>query len=196
MAEACQPDQALARLSDERGSRKIVQNDLVFCQHGLMTRRPITRFAPSPTGHLHLGHALAAWAVEAMAQAVGAQMLLRIEDIDPTRCRPEFEAAIVEDLAWLGLNYAGPVVRQSERMPLYARVIGHLKAAGLVYPCSCTRKQVRAASPGYGPDGPLYGGTCKTKGPTPGKPVAWRLDLAKALQRTGPWTLIQDPGVI
>lgn len=151
----------------------------------------ITRFAPSPTGYLHLGHAHAAWAVEALAQSVGARMLLRIEDIDPTRRKPEYEAAIFEDLAWLGLSYDDEVVRQSERMDLYGQAIARLKDLDLIYPCSCTRKQVLAASPGMSPDGPLYGGTCRDRGPEPGKPVAWRLNMAAALSRVS--GLSRDP---
>ncbi len=153
----------------------------------------VTRFAPSPTGYLHLGHAHAAWAVEAMAQAVGAQMLLRIEDIDPTRCRPEYEAAILEDLAWLGLSYQGPILRQSERLDHYAKAIKRLKSLDLLYPCTCTRKEVLAASPGPSPDGPLYGGTCKGGHADPDRPAAWRLDMARAIQRAGPLDLDPSP---
>lgn len=153
----------------------------------------ITRFAPSPTGYLHLAHAHAAWAVEAMAQALDAKMLLRIEDIDPTRCRPEYEAAILEDLDWLGVTYESPILRQSERMGLYAKAIERLKAMGLLYPCTCTRKEVLATSPDPSPDGPLYGGTCKAKGPDSDKPAAWRLDMAKAIQRAGSLDLDPSP---
>ena len=171
----------------------------------------LTRFAPSPTGHLHIGHAFAAWSVEAYAAHLGAAMVLRIEDIDPTRCRPEFEESLLTDLHWLGLRYGGAVVRQSQRMAIYAQAIGRLHDLGLIYPCSCTRRQVRDASPGLGPDGPLYGGTCRDRGPenspenspeagleigpgnspasgpasgsAPDLPVAWRLNMAAAMAR-------------
>ena len=154
---------------------------------------PRTRFAPSPTGHLHLGHALSAWAVEALAQALGADMVLRIEDIDPVRCTPEFDAALIEDLNWLGLRYAGPVVRQSARLAFYAEGVARLQDLGLLYPCSCTRRQVAAASPRMGPDGPVYGGTCRDRGPELGKPRAWRLNMGAAVARVGPLALDPRP---
>jgi len=151
-----------------------------------------TRFAPSPTGHLHLGHALSAWAVQGLAQDLGARHILRLEDIDPTRCRPEFEASILEDLDWLGLAYEGPVWRQSERMAMYGEAAQRLKDLNLLYPCSCTRREVLAASPGAGPDGPLYGGTCRERGPQAGRPLAWRLNMGAAFNRAGS-RLSRDP---
>ncbi len=154
---------------------------------------PRTRFAPSPTGYLHLGHALSAWAVEALAHAVGADMKLRIEDIDRVRCTPEYDAALIEDLSWLGLRYAGPVVRQSARLALYGEGVARLKDLGLLYPCSCTRRQVAATAPRMGPDGPIYGGTCRDRGPEPGKPVAWRLNMGAAVARAGPLDLDPRP---
>lgn len=153
-----------------------------------------TRFAPSPTGYLHLGHAYAAW----MAARAGNRFLLRIEDIDATRCRPEYEAAIFEDLAWLGLKWEEPVLRQSERMPAYAAALEQLKARGLVYPCFCTRQQIaeeiaRAGEAPHGPDGPLYPGTCshlsdgeRAERIASGTPYALRLDSAKAAVDVGP----------
>jgi len=119
-----------------------------------------TRFAPSPSGYLHLGHAFAA----VMAFEAGERFLLRIEDIDTSRCRPEFEAAIVEDLAWLGLDWAKPVLRQSSRMAAYGEALENLKARGLLYPCFCTRQDIaeeiaRSAEAPHGPDGPHYPGT-------------------------------------
>ncbi len=155
-----------------------------------------TRFAPSPTGNLHLGHAYAA----CMAACAGDRFLLRIEDIDATRCRPEYEAAIFEDLAWLGLAWEQPVLRQSDRMPAYAEALAQLKARGLVYPCFCTRQQIadevaRAGEAPHGPDGPLYPGTCshlsdseRAERIASGTPYALRLDSARAAVEVGPLT--------
>lgn len=145
----------------------------------------LTRFAPSPNGLLHLGHVYAADCVWRRAHEIGARVLLRIEDTDFTRCRPEFEAAIIEDLAWLGFEWDGEIVRQSDRKHLYAPVIERLKAAGLLYPCQCTRREIEAAwqgSPEYGPEGLRYPGTCKGKDIDLSQPVAWRLNMEKALQ--------------
>jgi glutamyl-Q tRNA(Asp) synthetase len=165
----------------------------------------VTRFAPSPTGYLHLGTAYSAlFAYEAaraaQAQGLGGRFLLRIEDIDTTRCRPEFEAAIYEDLAWLGLAWETPVRRQSEHLAEYAADIERLTADGLVYPCFCTRADIqaeiaRAGGAPHGAEGPLYPGTCRHLGPAErdrrlaaGLAYALRLDVAKALARTGPLT--------
>ena len=167
-----------------------------------MSRRITTRFAPSPTGRLHLGHAYAALFAERAARAAGGRFLLRIEDIDATRCRPEFEQAITDDLAWLGLRWETPVRRQSEHMADYAAAIETLKAQGLVYPCFCTRAEIRseiarAGAAPHGSEGPLYPGTCRHLGEAEraqradaGAPYALRLDVAKALRKTGPlaWT--------
>jgi glutamyl-Q tRNA(Asp) synthetase len=150
----------------------------------------VSRFAPSPTGRLHLGHAYSAVLAHDHARKSGGRFLLRIEDIDPGRSRAELVAAIEEDLAWLGLAWDGPVLRQSQRLPLYAAALERLKAQGLVYPCFCTRSAIAleiaasAAAP-HGPDGPLYPGTCRTlssedRAARMGTPHAWRLDLAKA----------------
>lgn len=122
----------------------------------------VTRFAPSPTGYLHLGHAYAAL----RAYDAGERFLLRIEDIDRTRCRPEFEAAILEDLAWLGLHWEEPVLRQSDRSFPYAAALQTLTAKGLIYPCFCTRKDIaeeiaRAGAAPHGAEGPLYPGLCR-----------------------------------
>lgn len=152
-----------------------------------------TRFAPSPTGHLHLGHAFAAF--EAARQ--GSRFLVRIEDIDATRCRPEYEAAIFEDLAWLGLSWEKPVLRQSERMAAYAAALESLKEQGLLYPCFCTRADIaaeiaEASDAPSGPDGPHYPGTCRHLGEAArtekiasGVPYALRLDAAKAAAMIG-----------
>ncbi len=160
----------------------------------------VTRFAPSPTGLLHLGHAHAALFAARAAAEAGGRFLLRIEDIDAGRCQPEFEAAILDDLRWLGLRWDGPVWRQSERMGAYAEALGRLDARGLLYPCFCTRKDIRreierAGGAPHGPDGPVYPGTCRAQPPAAraarmaaGAPYALRLDLAAAVAATGPLT--------
>ncbi|MGY8993269.1 MAG: glutamate--tRNA ligase family protein, partial [Rhodospirillales bacterium] len=104
----------------------------------------VTRFAPSPTGHLHLGHAFAALFAEKMAREHGGRFLLRIEDIDPGRCRAEFETSLLDDLAWLGLTWERPVRRQSEHMSDYASALKQLEEMGLLYPCFCTRRSILA----------------------------------------------------
>jgi glutamyl-Q tRNA(Asp) synthetase len=150
---------------------------------------PRLRFAPSPNGRLHLGHAYSALLNAAVARAIRGELLLRIEDIDPVRCRPELTDALVADLAWLGLAFPEPVWRQSDRMPAYRAVLDDLRARGLVYPCTCTRREIQAAATGArDPDGaPLYPGTCRGSAATAaavaaGAPHAWRLDMARALQ--------------
>lgn len=132
-----------------------------------MTSVPlVTRFAPSPTGLLHLGHALAAITAHDLARRSGGRFLLRIEDIDIGRCRPEFEAAIIEDLSWLGLSWDGPVLRQSEHLARYRARLAELSARSLTYPCFCTRAEIadevaRMPAAPQGPEGPLYPGTCR-----------------------------------
>ena len=164
--------------------------------------QPVFRFAPSPNGHLHLGHALSALQNFDMARAAGGRFLLRMEDIDTTRCRPEFEAAIIEDLAWLGIQWEQPVRRQSEHMDDYKAALAKLEAQGLVYPSFESRaeidKLVAAREAGGGwprdPDGaPLYPGAGKAIAPAErerrmaaGEPYALRLDMAAALARVGP----------
>jgi glutamyl-Q tRNA(Asp) synthetase len=153
----------------------------------------VERFAPSPNGYLHLGHAFSALTAFEAAEAAGGRFLLRIEDIDRTRARPEFEAAIYADLAWLGLQWEIPVMRQSERLPAYAEALARLKARGLIYPCACTRRDIaealdapqEGAGPMIGPDGPVYPGTCKRSPPPEGAPVAWRLDMERAVAALG-----------
>jgi glutamyl-Q tRNA(Asp) synthetase len=165
---------------------------------------PVFRFAPSPNGYLHLGHALSALLNADMARAAGGRLLLRIEDIDEARCRPEYEAAIYEDLAWLGLAWERPVRRQSEHYENYRAALGRLDAMGLVYPSFESRAEIArlvaerdAKSPWLrDPDGaPLYPGDAKTLAPAErarrlaaGTPYALRLDMAAALTRTGPLT--------
>lgn len=163
-----------------------------------MAKMLISRFAPSPTGRLHLGHGFSALRAYDLARAAHGRFLLRIEDIDPIRCRPEHVAGIIEDLAWLGLDWDEPPVFQSQRLPLYAAALDRLKAAGLVYPCFCTRARIAAeiaasAAAPHGPDGPLYPGLCRGLGVDErmtrigeGEAHAWRLDVAKATATAGP----------
>lgn len=168
----------------------------------------VTRFAPSPTGYLHLGHAASALAGYEAAKRAGGRFLLRIEDIDGGRCRPEYEAAIYEDLAWLGLSWEQPVRRQSEHMDDYAAALDRLKQAELVYPCFCTRRDIAEAVRAphldhMGPDGPLYPGLCRSLTATEragriagGAPYALRLDAARAAAQLDPmvWQeLDEDP---
>jgi glutamyl-Q tRNA(Asp) synthetase len=156
----------------------------------------VSRFAPSPTGRLHLGHAYSCILAHDYARERGGAFRLRIEDIDPGRTREEFVEGIFEDLAWLGLAWDGEVVRQSARLPLYAVALERLKAAGLVYPCFCTRSAIASeiaasASAPHGPDGALYPGTCRrlTQAERVARlrePHAWRLDNARAAAAAGP----------
>jgi len=157
----------------------------------------VTRFAPSPTGLLHLGHAYSALIGWQAARDAGGKFLLRIEDIDAARCRAEFTDAILEDLAWLGLDWDGDVRRQSQHMADYRAPLDRLEAMGMIYPCFCTRAAIKAeieaaiAAP-HGADGPLYPGTCRTLSPAErnarqavGLPFALRLDAAKAADAVG-----------
>jgi glutamyl-Q tRNA(Asp) synthetase len=156
----------------------------------------VTRFAPSPTGLLHLGHAFAALT----ARVAGERFLLRIEDIDTSRCREEFVRVIFEDLRWLGLQWQEPVLRQSTRAPAYRAALDALETKGLVYPCFCSRKAIadeiaRASEAPHGPDGPIYPGTCRHLMESErriridaGTPFALRLDVAKAAALAGPLT--------
>ena len=154
----------------------------------------VTRFAPSPTGYLHLGHAHSALTGWHRARAESGRFLLRIEDIDPARYRPEFEAAILEDLAWLGLDWDGPVRRQSEHLDDYRAAMERLQGLGLLYPCFCSRKDIAAATAApHGPEGPVYRGTCRNlpaglvaERQARGDPYALRLDVAKACAIAGP----------
>lgn len=159
--------------------------------------QPVTRFAPSPTGRLHLGHAWSALLAHDFARNRDGAFLLRIEDIDPGRARSEHVDAILEDLIWLGLEWDGEIVYQSERLPLYAEALGALKARGLVYPCFCTRAEIAAeiaasASAPHGPAGAAYPGTCRRLSPgerdrlVAERPHAWRLDVAEAAAKAGP----------
>ena len=158
----------------------------------------VSRFAPSPTGLLHLGHAHAALAARALAPAGEGRFLLRIEDIDPGRCRPEFEAAIYRDLEWLGLRWDGDVRRQSDHLDDYRAALETLDGQGLVYPCFCTRADIKAeiARSGrapHGPDGPVYPGICRDvprerarRRIEGDEPHALRLDMTRAAAVVGP----------
>ena len=155
----------------------------------------VTRFAPSPTGYLHLGHACSALIAEHAAREAAGRFLLRIEDIDTGRSRPEFEAAIIEDLTWLGIRWDGAVRRQSAHMDDYRAALGRLDAMGVTYRCFCSRKDIAAAQ--TAPHGPsaAYPGTCRHRPPedqaqriAAGQPYAIRLDIAAGLKLTGPLT--------
>lgn len=154
---------------------------------------PVLRFAPSPNGRLHLGHAYSALVTWNAAALLGGTALLRIEDIDAERSKPEFIAAISEDLHWLGLDWPEPVLQQSERMEIYAQAGNRLREQGLLYPCFCSRSDIAAAADDTDPDGaPLYPGTCRhlDRGEQierleRGDPVQFRLDTEQAMARTG-----------
>lgn len=175
--------------------------------------QPVFRFAPSPNGYLHLGHALSALMNVEMARAVGGRMLLRIEDIDGTRCRPEYEAAIYEDLAWLGVSWEQPVLRQSDHLDRYRAALAQLERDRLIYPAFESRAEIArlvAAREAGGtpwprdPDGaPLYPGEARNisvdesgRRIAAGEPYALRLDMAAACARTGQlaWTELDDDG--
>lgn len=159
-----------------------------------------TRFAPSPTGALHLGHAYAA----RFAATHGTRFLVRIEDIDSARCKAEYEATIFSDLAWLGLRWEEPVLRQSTRLEAYGAALAQLKAQGLLYPCFCTRAEIaaeiaRSGSAPHGPDGPLYPGSCRALSVevraariAAGEPYALRLDSTKAAAQAGPLSFVEE----
>ena len=158
----------------------------------LVNGRPTFRFAPSPNGALHLGHALSALIGFDMARRMGGRFLVRIEDIDMQRCRPELAAQALEDLAWLGLHWEEPVLRQSEHLPVYQEAAARLERLGVLYPCFATRSEIEAlAKPGLvDPDGaPLYSGLSKglsgeeiARCKSLGQPFALRLDMAWALE--------------
>jgi glutamyl-Q tRNA(Asp) synthetase len=156
----------------------------------------VTRFAPSPTGRLHLGHAFSAVLAHRLAREGNGAFLLRIEDIDPGRSRAEHVDGIFEDLLWLGLEWDGETIYQSERLALYAAALDGLKARGLAYPCFCTRSEIAAeirssALAPHGPEGPVYPGTCRRLSAEArteriaAEPHAWRLDVAAAVAMAG-----------
>lgn len=153
----------------------------------------VTRFAPSPTGRMHLGNAWSALLAHDFARRSGGKFLLRIEDIDPGRTRDEHVAGIEEDLRWLGLTWDAAPVRQSARVDLYAAALDRLKDARLVYPCFCTRSEIAASTLApHGDAGPVYPGTCRALSGAERAarmatmPHAWRIDMARAVALAGP----------
>lgn len=168
----------------------------------------VERFAPSPNGRLHLGHAFSALLAHDCARAAGGRFLLRIEDIDQGRARPEFEAAILEDLAWLGVSWEEPVLRQSSRMAAYQAALDELAGRGLLYPCFCSRREIQQAldapqegdgsDAATGPDGPAYPGTCRALSEderarriADGAAYAARLDMRRATPNLGPLSFVE-----
>ena len=150
------------------------------------------RFAPSPTGPLHLGHAFSAWLGWSRARARDGRFLLRLEDLDQSRVRPEWEALIEQDLGWLGMDWDGPVLKQSTRHQAYDAALARLAQLGVVYTCTCTRRDIQEAiaapqegAVSIGPDGPVYPGTCRNAGHPMTKGAALRLDVAKAMRHVG-----------
>lgn len=152
----------------------------------------IERFAPSPTGELHLGHAYSALIGWRAARSSGGRFLLRIEDLDTSRVRSEFVEGIYSDLAWLGIEWEQPVLFQSTRLPAYRAALGSLTKLGLTYPCICTRRDIADAISApqegalpSGPDGPVYPGTCRGQSHPPGETAAIRLDMRRAVMALG-----------
>ncbi|WP_300398116.1 tRNA glutamyl-Q(34) synthetase GluQRS [uncultured Sphingobium sp.] len=154
----------------------------------------VTRFAPSPTGRLHVGHGWSALMAMDLARGAGGTMRLRIEDIDGTRSRPEHVAGIIEDLRWLGVEWNGDILFQSQRIGHYMAALDRLRDMGLLYPCFCTRADIQASlTAPHGPEGSVYPGTCRALGAeeqthriAAGKAHAWRIDMAQATARAGP----------
>jgi glutamyl-Q tRNA(Asp) synthetase len=148
-----------------------------------------TRFAPSPNGPLHLGHAYSAIVAHDLARDAGGRFLLRIEDIDGARSKPELADEFRADLAWLGLEWT-EVVPQSARLATYTAAAERLKAMGLLYPCNCTRSEITAAAVEFGPEGPVYPGTCRDTPPASSDGAVWRLNVSEAAAKAGPlyWT--------
>lgn len=163
----------------------------------------VTRFAPSPTGLLHVGHGWSALMAMDLARTSGGAFRLRIEDIDGTRSRPEHVAGIMADLTWLGVDWDGEVVFQSRRLDQYDAALARLRAEGLLYPCFCTRADIQASlTAPHGPEGPVYPGTCRglseaerTRRIAAGEAHAWRIDMGRAGARAGAleWTALPFP---
>lgn len=164
----------------------------------------VTRFAPSPTGYLHLGHVRSALEGWRAARRSGGRFLLRLEDIDRSRCRVEYAAGIIEDLAWLGLDWDGPVRKQSEHFADYRRALAQLAETGVLYPCFCTRREIQseiaeAGAAPHGPGGSQYPGTCRSLSPEQvaasrrsGRDYALRVDLGRALALAGPLDWVEE----
>lgn len=161
-----------------------------------------TRFAPSPTGPLHLGHAYSALVAYDMAQAAGGTFLLRMDDIDRVRSKPEYETQAKDDLRWLGLDWPEPVMNQSRSEPRFRAALDHLSDIGLTYPCSCSRADIEAAAdapqegvPTHGPDGRIYPGTCRGRAMSDFAPGdALRLDMRKAIAAAGSLPAFTETG--
>ena len=159
----------------------------------------VTRFAPSPTGELHLGSAYSAWVGWHRAREAGGSFLVRIEDTDIRRCKREYETAILADLKWLGFEWDGKVRRQSDHFATYGKVLDQLDQCGLLYPCFCSRADIArevaaSASAPHGPDGPLYPGTCRPLSVrerreriAAGQEFCMRLDASRAAEHAGPY---------
>jgi glutamyl-Q tRNA(Asp) synthetase len=165
------------------------------------SERPVYRFAPTPNGRLHLGHAYSALMNARAVQRFGGHFLLRMEDLDASRCKPEYEAAILDDLAWLGMSFESPIRRQSEHAADYAEAYAELHARGVLYPCSCAKSEIetawRTSGLGRDPDGaPLYPGICRQRArPAPsGQAPTLRLDMAAALALAPPDLAWQEFG--
>ena len=164
----------------------------------------VTRFAPSPTGELHLGSAYSAWTGWHRAREAGGTFLVRIEDIDIRRCKRQFETAILADLTWLGFTWDGEVRRQSEHFVDYGKVLDGLDDRGLIYPCFCSRADIAASAgaphgPPHGPDGPLYPGTCRhlslperRERLRAGREHCLRLDAERAAAQAGPYRFFDE----
>ncbi len=158
----------------------------------------ITRFAPSPTGPLHLGHAYSAMIAHQMAHDNNGQFLLRIDDLDQSRARPQWEDQIYEDLTWLGLNWHGPVRKQSNHFSEYAEVLASLRQRALTFECTCSRRDIEAAAnapqegaPIFGPDGRIYPGTCRTCNHPQSTTTCTRLNMSKACAHAGPLSFVE-----
>jgi glutamyl-Q tRNA(Asp) synthetase len=160
----------------------------------------VTRFAPSPTGELHLGSAYSAWTGWHRAREAGGRFLVRIEDIDIRRCKPQYETAILEDLRWLGFAWDGEVRRQSEHFATYGKVLDQFDQRGLLYPCFCSRADIAAsANAPHGPDGPLYPGTCRHLSRqerrdriAAGREFCLRLDSEQSSKQAGPYHFFDE----
>jgi glutamyl-Q tRNA(Asp) synthetase len=158
--------------------------------------QPIFRFAPSPTGYMHLGNAYSALLNEKMAREDGGRLLLRIEDIDHMRCRPEFVRAIYDDLQWLGISFEPEVRVQSQHFDLYREIVQTLAGHGLAYRCKCTRRDLqKAKAVALDPEGqPLYPGNCRHSSPSAETEVAWRIDMERALAAVGRPLFMEEQG--